>query len=1304
MDRVRTSVIGSLILVSALGTQFRSTPSPKGPVSETQSIETPSTTDSASSNPVNASSRLPHNEDGPWSALCHYFAVHDPEDLEDSTSGEQPKSPSDLGSKSTSSNQYGVPGIRKGKELAEFRERTVEKSGGKGDKLKEIEKWGVTEHVIGNPGGCLPKGLGDTYHLRFLIATVPDPLHSSMTMEYDRTLESIERAAAFAGYTIDRYWLPWDEIYLQPQTDLAKTRALSRDQHLREDQPGLLLFHCVDRLAYYPPCTPLEKTPTDKKDIHTHLLLVFLTGETPSSGINKVAFAKAVRYIQKLRSKVEEVGMKTDDFKPDELRLAGPRFSGSLHALKVALLELGNPALGSEEPPHDLPETIRIVGEATNRSAIQEFCEVPIKDIAPNYLNRCEITLPFPHPSKIPVTYQQITYDQDSSSAKILGALEDDLNYPLKEIAFLSESASKFGAGLDKDFRAGIDNKANAGGHRQPGLWIYYPRGIAPVRNAYQAAQEALSTESSSRKKKTWASLPLTVKEAEAREQERWATLSKDHTPLSQDAVLEEIARSLRQHQIRAVVITASDSMDALFLIRYLRQACPDIQVVLPNPDLLLVRTANASDFTGVITFSSNPLFSNSRYLRLGTDKSQQYDVPLNKLDKFPSSANESVFIAVLSQLQSESDPIVYSRPEDRNSHPLPSIWMGVAGNAGHWPVHEYPLEAQSNRSSQKDASSGSSQSGAEIPTHTVYEAYRPEAPSRFWRLVWSLILSFGVLHCVAVCLSLFSPKNPALRDRWWQEYFNIEDDSKGGSNHAHVQARSFYLLVATLQVCIVQLVMLLPAWRLRAILGWMSYLGAPIAAATFLWAFVVALFILFQWLRVASVKRLALIALVIFGPFLLVAWCWAYLCFWTPGADLPFSERSVNLTSGVSPALPMLLIASGFYLWGMANMRRLTFCQNRRPNLLGEAEFKGVFHSGFEKLKEDFDIVLCGFLPARVGLGAIIVVVVTAFLTAFLFEPWKLRSLERQTYNYLVCLGLVLLWGAISVAWFRFMYVWWLLRKLLVRLERLPLRNAFNRIPSIFSWSPIWQRGGMKRTYLVQTYSLEYLLCLAQTLRYRGMRLVDRIEHVERKLSAVLEKERSGNRVTENLTDALNKEFEEVAKRFALDLSDWKPDTTDATKKDYLKRREVLPLGEELSTSQSAMVAAEFIALRFVAYIRYVTLQMRNTLAFISIGFILSLLALKSYPFQPRQTIVWSLIGLFVVLSAGIIYVFAEMDKDAILSRISGTDRGKLDKEFFWRLVSFGALPLLTIIATQIPAVSDFLLSWLQPSLESLR
>src|ERR1051326_6675395 len=178
----------------------------------------------------------------------------------------------------------------------------------------------------------------------------------------------------------------------------------------------------------------------------------------------------------------------------------------------------------------------------------------------------------------------------------------------------------------------------------------------------------------------------------------------------------------------------------------------------------------------------------------------------------------------------------------------------------------------------------------------------------------------------------------------------------------------------------------------------------------------------------------------------------------------------------------------------------------------------------GFEKLREDFDRVLCGFIPSRLGFG----VIIAGVTTAFLFEPWNLRSLEGKTYNLLLWWGLVLLWGAISIAWFRFMCVWWLLRKLLVRLERLPLRNAFNRIPSILSVSPIWQRGGTKRTYLVQTYSLEYLRCLAHTLRYRDMGFLDRIKPVEQNLGAVLEKERSAQRVTGNLTDALNKEFEE--------------------------------------------------------------------------------------------------------------------------------------------------------------------------------
>src|SRR6202008_847358 len=48
--------------------------------------------------------------------------------------------------------------------------------------------------------------------------------------------------------------------------------------------------------------------------------------------------------------------------------------------------------------------------------------------------------------------------------------------------------------------------------------------------------------------------------------------------------------------------------------------------------------------------------------------------------------------------------------------------------------------------------------------------------------------------------------------------------------------------------------------------------------------------------------------------------------------------------------------------------------------------------------------------------------------------------------------------------------------------------------------------------------------------------------------------------------------------------------------------------------------IGNEFIALRIAAYVRYVTLQMKNLMTFMSLGFLLILLASISYPFDRPQ------------------------------------------------------------------------------------
>jgi len=102
--------------------------------------------------------------------------------------------------------------------------------------------------------------------------------------------------------------------------------------------------------------------------------------------------------------------------------------------------------------------------------------------------------------------------------------------------------------------------------------------------------------------------------------------------------------------------------------------------------------------------------------------------------------------------------------------------------------------------------------------------------------------------------------------------------------------------------------------------------------------------------------------------------------------------------------------------------------------------------------------------------------------------------------------------------------------------------------------------------------------------------------------------------------------------------------------------------------------------------------------------SFVLALISVGSYPFLAGRLFVWTMAGVFVLFGAGIMISFAQMSRDAILSRLSGTDAGKLDVSFYLRVFSFGALPLLALLASQFPAVGHTLTSWLEPALNAMR
>jgi hypothetical protein len=75
-----------------------------------------------------------------------------------------------------------------------------------------------------------------------------------------------------------------------------------------------------------------------------------------------------------------------------------------------------------------------------------------------------------------------------------------------------------------------------------------------------------------------------------------------------------------------------------------------------------------------------------------------------------------------------------------------------------------------------------------------------------------------------------------------------------------------------------------------------------------------------------------------------------------------------------------------------------------------------------------------------------------------------------------------------------------------------------------------------------------------------------------------------------------------------------------------------------------------------------------------------------------------------FSILAGAIVFVYAQIHRDTTLSHVTNTTPGELGTDFWFKLVAFGLAPLLGLLATIFPGVSDFVFSWLQPGLQSMK
>jgi hypothetical protein len=1162
--------------------------------------------------------------------------------------------------------------------------------------------WGVPE--------CARKAL------QFVVALIPDPTHTHLSMFFDRQIDAIEEAVQEEGFLFDRAWLPWDARSPRESTDIKNQLLQQKYAKARERFPGLMIFR--------------KAAPVDDEDFHNSLF-VFVVGETPTGGINKTQFDNALSAILAIRQRRNSAP------ELEELRVLGPTFSGSLYSLMAELKK-------------NSTRFLKIVVHSGTTSSwetiawFQNYCCRPLNlEFMTFHESDCYILTRF---------LQFVRSEQYSS----------------QRVAVLSEDETAYGNQLEstdaQSVRAGrctsqtLSNSPPSSSVASPCdgsgdvLHLYFPREISQLRSAYQRDLKENTTPDSVGTRPPRSTLRSNLDDSGS-DDDSVPTYSALQTPLSQESVLMGIVSHLRKNHIQFIVIQATNPLDTLFLSRYLRIAFPDARIVTVGADLLFQREVDDTRFQGILAVDSYSLIPGL------VDESSATLSPsrLRRERVFPFSYSVGTYNSMLSLLSKTLDrtqsgagtdgngkcergrprhadvnyppdlpeapfaqyawPRLAGKPLGQNPH-SPPLWLTVIGRDGYWPVailDSQPfLYEKPNLASNIHATKSTAQN-SNIPS--LHHLPFP----------WKILCSITIAIIVAYLTLILSG--------------NIASPSETIACFANVKgpARNYILFVVDVILLILLLLLLWPAVRQTESGGdayWNWLLGV-----TLLSLIVMGRGDLKRRGADRKARAFVITSIILIGIGLLLF----------AERDEPYLNllvyRYIHITSGVSPLVPLFLLTCSVLWWAWYSLNGLGLLDQRRPRLpkrshlgLTREDIVGVTISKMRLggVSREANANLTTIMqPANSDLRIILPPMIVAIFCWLLFaNSHPVQSLEGKWFDVAYSLMLLAVVFVLLCTVGRLLVTWMEFHLLLLALDRLPLRRGFKRLKG-FAWKPIWRLGGMGMWDFFRLISRE----LETLNRFHNIGLDDRnLElafeklmqarkemkdqyvadlnqrrtpvswtqatrlRIQRYFALVIGKRISGIPRHVRLFFKLQKEFAATCGAALNYLSlKWDSEKTVAPSEPLHPSRErQINVGPQ--ESPQIQLAEQFVCLAYLTFILSVLLRIRTLVMTVAGMYVFILLSFGSYPFEPKATF-HVLMVLLLISSASIVgFVFAQMHQDATLSRITDTTPGELGIDFWIRLASFLAVPLLSLLSVQFPAITNFLFSWMQPALQAFR
>jgi hypothetical protein len=519
------------------------------------------------------------------------------------------------------------------------------------------------------------------------------------------------------------------------------------------------------------------------------------------------------------------------------------------------------------------------------------------------------------------------------------------------------------------------------------------------------------------------------------------------------------------------------------------------------------------------------------------------------------------------------------------------------------------------------------------------------------------------------------------------------------------------------------------------SIVAWLAFLGIvlDIFARSFGQPRSARIRPLSAWIRLiragrsdgAPVYKRALCAIVFVAlPFVLLVgafWVGTKIFEYSSPNGVPTAYRAVHLTNGVSPMVSLLLLLGGFYWWFWHTLSGVALLGEGRPILPREKNVAAILARISSEMAGDIESRAMPLPDLRRGWVYLFPI---AILALPLYALWHegpagfdpiFHSLENHAFNETLHSLLALALYLLILESTQLLGTWLSLKRLLLALNRSPLRRTFSALQGL-SMHSLWSLSGAssRARYTVFSHQMESLVHLRNVLRSFAFRdfgdelIRASIESACASAEKFIEK-RSNVADLAMINDregrCMREEFCQCTEHILTDLilPEWMSETRSM---DLLESDEkpgsnvVLPLSE----NEPTRLAEEFVCLIYVGYLQNLLALMRTkVLSIVGVlaGFAFSL---AFYPYVPRPTIAISVLLLVLVLGSAVALVYAGLERDSTLSRITNTEPGELGLGFWVRYGSFIGVPILGLLVAQFPAITDFVTSWIEPSLNAAK